>query len=278
MEISVRQASHPEAVRRFDTEELRRNFLIERIFAPDAIPLTYSHVDRMVIGGAMPVERELRLESATAIGSPGFLDRRELGIVNIGGPGRVTADGETHHLDPRDALYVATGTKDVRFASADAKRPARFYMVSLPAHARMETVRIRLQQARRIDLGAAQNSNERTINQLIHPDICRSCQLVLGLTELKGNSLWNTMPGHTHDRRSEVYFYFGLDPAARVFHFMGEPQETRHIVIANEQAVISPGWSLHSGVGTAPYSFVWAMGGDNQDFADMDMVPVEAMR
>jgi 4-deoxy-L-threo-5-hexosulose-uronate ketol-isomerase len=278
MSIEVRQACHPDAVRGFGTEELRRHFLIERIFAADEMALTYSHVDRLVVGGAMPVERELPLASSKEIGSPGFLDRRELGIVNVGGPGRVIADGAAHELAPREALYVAMGAKDVRFASLDAAGPAKFYLVSLPAHRRTETVKISLDRARKLELGTPAQSNERTINQMIHPDICPSCQLVLGLTELKPNNMWNTMPCHTHDRRSEVYFYFDLAPDARVFHLMGEPGETRHLVVANEQAVISPGWSIHSGVGTSHYSFVWAMGGDNQDFADMDMVPMDALR
>ena len=278
MTMHVRQACHPEAVRGFGTGELRRHFLVAKIFVPDEVALTYSHVDRLVIGGAMPVKGELPLASSKQIGSPNFLDRRELGIVNVGGPGRVVTDDALHELSPRDALYVAMGTKDVRFASLDAANPAKFYLVSLPAHARTETVRITLENARKLELGAAAESNERTINQMIHPDICRSCQLVLGVTDLKPNNMWNTMPCHTHDRRSEVYLYFDLKPSARVFHLMGEPDETRHLVVANEQAVISPGWSIHSGVGTSHYSFVWAMGGDNQDFSDMDMVAMDALR
>jgi 4-deoxy-L-threo-5-hexosulose-uronate ketol-isomerase len=278
MKIEVRQVCHPEAVRHFDTDELRRHFLIESLFEPGEIVLTYSHIDRLVVGGAMPTGEMVELSAPKPIGSPHFLDRRELGVVNLGGPGRVHADGAVHELAPRDTLYVAMGSKDVRFESAETTRPAKFYLVSTPAHARHETVRIGLEKARRIDLGDAESGNVRTIHQMIHPDVCRSCQLVLGMTQLKPGSMWNTMPAHVHDRRSEVYVYFDLKADGRVFHLMGEPGETKHLVVANEQAILSPGWSIHSGVGTSHYAFVWAMGGDNQDFTDMDMVPMEALR
>lgn len=278
MTIDVRQVCHPDAVRHFDTAELRRHFLIETLFLTDRVALTYSHIDRLVVGGAMPAKAALVLESDKPIGSPNFLDRRELGIVNLGGAGTVTTDGVAHDLSPRDALYVGMGTKEVRFASADAAKPAKFYLVSLPAHARHDTVKIGLAEARKVVLGAAATSNARTIYQMIHPEVCRSCQLVLGLTQLEPGSMWNTMPAHVHDRRSEVYVYFDLAADARVIHLMGEPQETKHLVVANAQAVLSPGWSIHSGVGTSHYAFVWAMGGDNQDFTDMDMVPMDALR
>jgi 4-deoxy-L-threo-5-hexosulose-uronate ketol-isomerase len=230
------------------------------------------------VGGATPTSGAIKLESQKQIGSPNFLDRRELGVVNLGGPGRVHTDGEVHNLEPRDALYVAMGTKEVRFETLDAGTPAKFYLVSTPAHARFETVKIGLDRARRVDLGDAANGNVRTIFQMIHPEVCRSAQLVLGMTQLKPGSMWNTMPAHLHDRRSEVYVYFDMQPDTRVFHFMGEPDETKHLVVANEQAILSPGWSIHSGVGTSNYTFVWAMGGDNQDFTDMDMVPMDALR
>jgi 4-deoxy-L-threo-5-hexosulose-uronate ketol-isomerase len=278
MTIDIRQVCHPEAVRHFSTAELRRHFLIEELFVSGEIKLTYSHIDRLVVGGAVPTSRGITLETHKQIGSPNFLDRRELGVVNLGGAGRVTTDGATHELAPRDALYVAMGTREIRFESADSANPAKFYLVSTPAHARHETVKIGLDRARRVDLGDPANGNVRTIFQMIHPEVCRSCQLVLGMTQLKPGSMWNTMPAHTHDRRSEVYVYFDLNPDARVFHFMGEPNETKHLVVANEQAILSPGWSIHSGVGTSNYAFVWAMGGDNQDFADMDMVPMDALR
>lgn len=278
MTIEVRQVCHPEAVRHSSTAELRRHFLIEELFVSGQIKLTYSHIDRLVVGGATPGAEPLTLESHKQIGSPNFLDRRELGVVNLGGAGRVHADGQVYELGPRDALYVAMGTRDVRFESVDRNAPAKLYLVSTPAHARFDTVKIGLDRARRVDLGDVENGNVRTIFQMIHPEVCRSAQLVLGMTQLKPGSMWNTMPAHVHDRRSEVYVYFDLKPDARVFHFMGEPNETKHLVVANEQAILSPGWSIHSGVGTSNYAFVWAMGGDNQDFTDMDMVSMDALR
>lgn len=278
MTIDIRQVCHPEAVRRFDTRELRRHFLIERLFAPGEVLLTYSHIDRLVIGGAQPAGEAVALPVPKAIGRPTFLERRELGIVNVGGPGAVEADGRRLPMAARDALYVAMGSGPVRFLSDDPARPAKFYLVSTPAHARHETTHIPLDRARRLELGDAEHANTRTLYQMIHPEICRSCQLVAGMTLLKPGNLWNTMPAHTHDRRSEAYLYFDLPPDSRVVHLMGEPEETRHLVVSNEQAILSPGWSIHSGVGTTRYGFVWAMGGDNQDFTDMDMVPMESLR
>ncbi|WP_207457670.1 5-dehydro-4-deoxy-D-glucuronate isomerase [Azospirillum sp. SYSU D00513] len=278
MKISVRHASHPDAVRTFDTEALRNDFLVPTVFEADDIVLTYSHIDRFVVGGAMPVAGPLKLESAKAIGSATFLERRELGVVNVGGPGRVTVDGTAYELAPRDCLYVAMGSVDVQFESLDRANPAKFYLNSAPAHARFETMKISIEQAKQVHLGDPSQSNERTIYQMIHPDVCKTAQLVLGMTVLKPNNMWNTMPCHTHDRRCEVYFYFDLPEPARVFHFMGEPNQTRHLVVANEQAVISPSWSIHSGVGTRNYTFIWAMAGDNQDFTDMDMIPMEELR
>lgn len=276
--IGVRQACSPDEARQLGTDELRRRFLIEELFGPGRVSMTYSHVDRVVVGGAMPAGEPLPLASSKPIGSETFLARREIGIVNIGGDGVVEADGMAYELAPRDCVYVAMGTETVSFRSEDADRPAKFYFISYPAHARHRTRKIGEGDANRIALGEPAQSNVRTIRQYIHPDICRSCQLVMGVTTLETGSIWNTMPCHTHDRRSEVYLYFGMEPAARVFHFMGEPEETRHLVVANEQAVISPGWSIHCGAGTSSYSFIWAMGGDNQDFADMDMVAMETLR
>ena len=278
MKIDVRQACHPEAVRTFTTDQLRGHFLIETLFSPGDILLTYSHIDRLVVGGVLPDREPIMLTAPKPIGSPNFLDRRELGVVNLGGPGIVRADGVPYGLMPRDALYVAMGTREVVFEAMDRGNPPRFYLVSAPAHARFETVKINLEQARRVDLGEAAQGNVRTIFQMIHPEVCRSCQLVLGMTQLKPGSMWNTMPAHVHDRRSEAYLYFDLKSDARVFHFMGEPHETRHLVIGNEQAVLSPGWSIHSGCGTSHYSFVWAMAGDNQDFGDMDMISMDQLR
>ena len=270
MSIEVRQAVHPDAARRFDTAELRRNFLITRIFEADAIPLTYSHIDRLVVGGAMPVKGALTLEISKPIGQATFLARRELGVFNVGGAGRVICDGETITLDTHEALYVPMGTETVSFESADAGAPAKFYLVSCPAHQRHRLEKITLADANTLQLGTPETANVRTLHQMIIPGRVETCQLVMGMTFLASGSVWNTMPCHTHDRRSEAYLYFDLAADARVFHMMGEPQETRHLVVANEQAILSPGWSIHSGVGTANYGFIWAMAGDNMDFTDMD--------
>ncbi len=278
MKIEVRQASHPDAVKKYDTTELRANFLIEKLFAADELLLTYSHIDRLVVGGATPVAGPVQLESSKEIGNDTFLKRRELGVVNIGGAGRVVIDGETFDLAPRDGLYVGMGKVDVRFESEDAANPAKFYLVSAPAHASYPTVKISIEQAKPVHLGSPATSNERTIYQFIHPAVCQSCQVLLGMTILKPNNMWNTMPCHIHDRRSEVYVYFDMEPTTRVFHFMGDPAETRHLVVANEQAILSPGWSVHTGVGTSSYTFIWAMAGDNQDFTDMDFIPMDGLR
>ena len=278
MEIDVRQVSHPEAVRYFDTDELREHFLIETLFEAGAIALTYSHLDRLVVGGAMPTDKRLELQSSKVIGSPNFLDRRELGVINIGGQGRVISDGVTHQLAPLEALYVGMGVKSVVFESADAANPAKFYLNSAPAHATHPTIHITREKANKLELGSPATSNERTLYQMIHPDICKTCQLLMGMTQLKPGSVWNTMPCHVHDRRCEAYLYFDLKADARVFHMMGEPNETRHLVVANEQAILSPGWSIHSGAGTSNYTFIWSMAGDNQDFTDMDMIAMSDLR
>jgi len=279
MTVAVRQASHPEAARHYDTAALRAHFLVEALFHPDAVDLTYSHVDRIVIGGAMPVSAPLRLETDKAtIGQPTFLARRELGVCNVGGSGKVVCDGETFQVNLRDMLYVAMGTAEVTFHSDDPGNAAKFYLFSTPAHARHRTVLVREADANAIELGTQDQANTRTLRQYIIPGRVDSCQLVMGLTTLKPGNIWNTMPSHVHDRRCEAYLYFDLKDDARVVHLMGEPQETRHLVVANEQAIISPPWSIHSGCGTAAYSFIWAMGGDNQDFTDMDMVPMGSLR
>lgn len=278
MKITSRYSNHPADVRTYDTQTLRDRFLVSGMFQADDIVLTYSHVDRIIVGGATPVAGPLTLESPKEIGAPFFLERRELGLYNVGGPGRVTVDGTAVDLDMRDCLYVTQGTKDVRFESLDRRNPAKFYLASTPAHARYETMKISAAQAKQVHLGSQETSNERTIFQMIHPDVCRTAQLVMGMTMLKPGNMWNSMPCHTHERRCEVYFYFDLPEESRVFHMMGEPSETRHIVMANEEAVISPSWSIHCGVGTHNYTFIWAMGGDNQTFNDMDAVPMATMR
>lgn len=276
--IEIRQASHPDAVRGFDTAALRRHFLLEQLFVPGEVSLTYSHIERFVIGGAVPTGTPLALPAPTPLGTPSFLARRELGIFNIGGPGRVRVGNAVHDLAHRDGLYAGMGAGEVSFESVEAANPAKFYLLSTPAHASYDTVVIPLARAKTMTLGDQATANRRTISQMIHPDICRSCQLVMGMTRLDEGSIWNTMPTHVHDRRSEVYLYFDLAADARVIHLMGEPAETRHLVVANEQAILSPNWSIHSGVGTRAYTFIWGMGGDNVDYTDMDPVTMDMLR
>lgn len=278
MTINVRQAISQNEAKGFDTQTLRDNFLIEGIFAPGEITMTYSHLDRTVIGGVVPLANKIALKSSKEIGSDMFLARREIGIFVIDGAGSVTVDGKIYPLVATDCLYVPMGSKIVEFASESAADPAKFYFISLPAHKRYDVKKITASEAIQHDLGDPSDANERVLRQYIHPDICDSCQLVMGMTVIETGSVWNTMPCHTHDRRSEAYLYFDMAAETRVFHFMGEPTETRHLVAAEEQAILSPGWSIHCGAGTGRYAFIWSMGGDNQDFTDMDFVQMDELR
>lgn len=278
-DFSIRWAIDPQSARAFDTERLRSSFLIEDLFAPDRIRLVYSHYDRMIVGSAVPSGEPLLLEAIKPLGTSRFLERREMIAVNVGGGGEVHADGESFALGPRDMVYLGKGLGSVRFASLDPAEPARFYLLSAPAHQAFPARLLRIADARRLDLGAPETSNQRAIFQFIHADSpARTCQLVVGMTTFSPGSIWNTMPAHVHDRRMEAYLYFDLPDTARVIHLMGEPAETRHLVVANEQAVLSPPWSIHSGVGTSAYAFIWAMAGDNVDYTDVEPVPASSLR
>ncbi len=270
MKLDIRYSTHPDDSKLYTTEEMREKYLIEKVFEADEISLTYSHFDRIVAGGAMPVKKALKLESGKEFGTDYFLERREMGVINVGGKGKITLDGAVYTLNPRDGIYIGMGTRDVVFESEDKKNPAKFYINSAPAHTSYPTVHIDITKAKKVPCGSAAESNNRVINQYIHPEVIKSCQLSMGLTHLEEGSVWNTMPCHTHERRMEVYFYFDMDEDQAVFHMMGEPSETRHIVMTNEQAVISPSWSIHSGCGTKNYTFIWGMCGENLTFDDMD--------
>ncbi len=262
----------------FDTALLRSEHLLPDPFQPGAIQLAWWETDRTIAGGILPVETPLALPNPADLRAAFFLERREAGVINIGGPGTVTVDGVAHPLAPLDAIYLGRGAKDVSFASADPAAPAKFWLLSYPAHAAYPTRHAPFAAAETVVLGAPATANERHLTKLIHAAAFPTCQVVMGVTRMQPGGVWNTMPPHTHLRRSEVYLYFDVQPAHAVFHFMGQPQETRHLLVHNEQAVLSPPWSIHSGAGTARYSFVWGMGGENQEFADMDPAPVADLR
>lgn len=269
---------HPEDFRGYGTDRIRKEFLVEKVMDPGHIRLVYSHIERYITGGAMPLEEELVLETVDALKATHFLDRRELGVINTGGTGSVLVDGTEYVLRKKEALYVGKGKKKVVFRSEDPQNPAKFYLNSAPAHKEYPTAHITFDKARVIQTGALETSNERQINQLIINQLVPTCQLQMGLTELRPGSVWNTMPPHTHSRRNEVYYYFDLPEGQAVCHFMGQPTETRHIWMKSEQAVLSPSWSIHSAAGTANYSFIWGMAGENLDYADMDGIKPDELR
>jgi len=283
MGIDIRYSANQRDVKRYTQQELRDEFLIQNLFVADEMVAVYSHVDRMVTMGCMPVTEEVSIDKGIDcwknFGTDFFLERREIGIFNMGqGKGIITADDETFELNYRDCLYITQGTKKVTFKSVDGSAPAKFYMVSAPAHCAYKTTFISIEDAAKRNLGTLENSNKRTINQFIHPDVLKTCQLSMGMTCLEPGSVWNTMPCHTHERRMEVYAYFEVPEDQIVMHFMGEPTETRHIVMQNEEAVISPSWSIHSAAATCNYTFIWAMGGENQAFDDMDNLVATQLR
>lgn len=276
--MEVRCASNPDDVKHYTTERLRKEFHIKKLFTKDNIRMVYSHIDRIITAGIMPVYEELKLEAGKELASDYFLERREMGCINIGGKGIITIDGTDYEMNPRDGIYIGRGNKDITFKCVDTENPPKFYVSSCPAHTSYPIVKIDIKKAKKVPCGSAEECNKRVINQYIHPDVVQSCQLAMGLTQLEVGSNWNTMPCHTHDRRMEVYLYLDMDENDVVFHMMGEPQETRHIIMHNEEAVISPSWSIHSGVGTKNYSFIWAMCGENQEFDDMDFIETKDLR
>jgi len=276
--MKVRYTADPVRFERMSTAEIRESFLVDTLFPEDRISMVYSNADRAIVGSAVPATKTLTLESAAELRAETFCERRELGVLNIGGPGTVTVDGVEHPLAGRDGLYVGRGSKAITFASDATPTPARYYLLSFPAHAAHPTVRIRQSEAEPVRVGSSEKSNQRTIYKLIHPGGARSCQLVMGFTVLEPGCVWNTMPPHTHERRMEVYLYFDVPADVRVFHFMGRPEATRHLVVADGQAVISPSWSIHCGAGTGAYSFCWGMGGENQAFDDMDHLTLDQLR
>ncbi|WP_443936459.1 5-dehydro-4-deoxy-D-glucuronate isomerase [Pedobacter sp. MW01-1-1] len=265
-----RYAQSPNEVKQMDTAALRQNFLIENLFEANQVNLTLSHFDRYIVGGAMPVDQKIALPNPDDLKATFFLERRELGIINVGGRAKVTADGETFELDYKEALYIGKGTKEVYFESVDKNEPTKLYLNSAPAHHTYPTKKVSKAEAEVVELGSPATANHRIINKLLVNSVLPTCQLQMGMTELKSGSVWNTMPAHTHDRRMEAYFYFEVPENQSVCHFMGQPQETRHIWMQNNEAVISPNWSIHSGAGTSNYTFIWGMAGENLDYGDMD--------
>ena len=276
--MEIRYPTHPRDASNYTSERLRKEYVLEELMQNGKINLVYTHHDRMIAGGIVPTSNELKLTTDSALKSDYFLQRREIGLINIGNTGVVKVDGEEYILENTDCLYIGKGSENVSFTSDNSSDPAKFYMISTPAHATYPTKKCSKKEAEIEELGSAEASNERSIYRCIHPNGIKSCQLVMGFTELKSGNVWNTMPAHTHARRSEIYFYFNLKEDQRVFHMMGEPENTRHLILSNEQGAISPAWSIHAGSGTGNYTFIWAMAGENQSFADMDFVAMDQLR
>jgi 4-deoxy-L-threo-5-hexosulose-uronate ketol-isomerase len=276
--MQTRYESSPKETAGMNTAELRNNFLVETLFSANEIHVVYSHYDRMILGGIMPTNESVSLPVYEELKSSFFLERREIGIINVAGDGKIIADGSTYNVNKLDCLYIGKGTKGITFESIDAESPAKFFILSAPAHKEYPTQLMTKEAASPAQMGAVETANQRTIYKYIHLDGIRSCQLVMGLTVLQNGSVWNTMPSHTHDRRMEVYCYFDVQEGQGVLHLMGQPQETRHLWVSNHQAIISPPWSIHSGCGTTNYSFIWGMAGENQSFADMDFVAINELK
>lgn len=277
-QYEVRYAASPKHVKNYNTTQLREEFLVEKVMTAGQINLVYSHYDRFIVGGAVPVKESLTLESIDPLKASFFLERREMGIINVGGAGHVTVDGQKYDLDNREALYIGRGKKDIKFASLDPSSPAKFYLNSTPAHKSYPIKKIGINDVEVVELGAPETANARTLRKYIVNSVVDVCQLQMGMTTLKGGSVWNTMPAHVHDRRMEVYFYIDVPEDQAVCHFMGQPDETRHIWMANEEAVISPPWSIHAGSGTSSYTFIWGMAGENLDYGDMDICKINELK
>lgn len=277
--MEVRYSPDQYGFKKFSTEELRKSFLIESLFVKNKIPMVYSDIDRSITGSVVPAGKDLKLAATKKeMAANYFTERRELGIINIGGKGSILIDKKEYNMNNRDGLYIGRGSKKIDFKSINGKKPAMFYFVSYPAHTSYPDKHIKFSESTPVKLGSLKDSNKRTIYKYIHPGTMQTCQLVMGLTELEEGSVWNTMPSHTHQRRSEVYMYFNLRPDSFVVHILGESTDTRHIIIRDKQAVLSTSWSMHSGCGTQNYSFIWAMGGENQEFDDMDWIPMKALK
>ncbi|MGQ1784120.1 MULTISPECIES: 5-dehydro-4-deoxy-D-glucuronate isomerase [unclassified Saccharicrinis] len=278
MNFEIRYAVHPEDMKSYDTNRIRKEFLIDKVMIPGEVSMVYSFYDRYIIGGIVPTDAPIKLEAHDELKAEYFLERREMGIVNVGGDAKVLADGTEYILKYKEALYLGRGVKDVVFESIDASKPAHLYMNSAPAHKELPSRHVTLSDANVLQLGSLETSNERQINQLLVKEVIETCQLQMGMTELKPGSVWNTMPSHTHNRRMEAYFYFEVPERQAVCHFMGDPDETRHIWMKNEEAVVSPSWSIHSAAGTSNYIFIWGMAGENLDYTDMDMRQADELR